>query len=388
MFCKYVAKVRRGTERMIEKERIEQIKRSVDLGALMRSRGIELRKNGKGLKGRCPFHEDKTPSLSINPKENLWQCFGCGAAGDAIRFVELFDKVSFRQAVEKLLDGADVPARTGAAQPVNDAPAPSARSVKLLLRVIDFYHTAFPEDGRAREYLASRGIADNNIFSSYRIGFANGTLRNVLPEDGDVTRALKEIGVLNDSGGEFFYGCAIVPLFDANGNPAGLYGRRIDGMDTKGPDHLYLPGERRGLFNREAAKSSREIILCEAIIDSLTLLSARIHNTIPCYGTNGFTPEHLELLKQRGVELVHIAFDADESGRKAAGILASRLEAEGFAARQVDLPEGEDVNSFFSSTADAKQKFMELVSEANPEDAVSDLLSVSSSFWKKRTSSS
>ena len=283
---------------MIEKERIEQIKRSVDLGALMRSRGIELRKNGKGLKGRCPFHEDKTPSLSINPKENLWQCFGCGAAGDAIRFVELFDKVGFRQAVEKLSEkissGADVPAQAKAAHPVNDAPAPSARSVKLLLRVIDFYHTAFAEDGRAREYLASRGIADNNIFSSYRIGFANGTLPNVLPEDGDLTRDLKEIGVLNDSGGEFFYGCATFPLFDANGNPAGLYGRRIDGMDTKGPAHLYLPGERRGLFNRESAKASPEIIICEAIIDSLTLLSSGIHNTIPCYGTNGFTPEHRE----------------------------------------------------------------------------------------------
>jgi DNA primase len=93
---------------MIEKERIEQIKRSVDLGALMRSRGIELRKNGKGLKGRCPFHEDKTPSLSINPKENLWQCFGCGAAGDAIRFIELFDKVDFRQAVEMKVKGSSL----------------------------------------------------------------------------------------------------------------------------------------------------------------------------------------------------------------------------------------------------------------------------------------
>ena len=72
---------------MIEKERIEQIKRSVDLTALVRSRGIELKKNGKGFKCRCPFHEDKTPSLSVNPKENLWQCFCCGAAGDVIRFV-------------------------------------------------------------------------------------------------------------------------------------------------------------------------------------------------------------------------------------------------------------------------------------------------------------
>ena len=358
---------------MIEKERIERIKRTVDLAALVRSRGIELKKNGKGFKCRCPFHEDKNPSLSVNPKENLWQCFGCGAAGDAIRFVELFDKVSFREAVEKL--SVNIPpeanglAQTKAAHPGKAVHAPSAKSVKLLTRVIDFYHTAFAEDGRAREYLASRGITGNDLFSSYRVGFANGTLPNVLPEDGDVISGLKEIGVLNDSGGEFFYGCATFPLFDANGNPAGLYGRRIAGMETKGPDHLYLPGERRGLFNREAAKRDREIILCEAVIDSLTLLCAGIHNTIPCYGTNGFTSEHLELLRERGVTTIYIAFDADESGRSAAALLVSRLESEGFSARPVNLPEGEDINSFFSLTADAKQKFTELIKQANPKPA-------------------
>jgi DNA primase len=175
--------------------------------------------------------------------------------------------VDFRQALEKLSEkissGTDVPARAREEHPANGAP--SAKSVKLLSRVIDFYHTAFCEDARAREYLASRGISGNDIFSSYKIGFANGTILNVLPDDGDLTSDLKEIGVLNDSGGEFFYGCATFPLFDANGNPAGFYGKRIDGMDTKGPDHLYLPGERRRLFNRETAKSSREIMLCEAM---------------------------------------------------------------------------------------------------------------------------
>ena len=143
-------------------------------------------------------------------------------------------------------------------------------------------------------------------------------------------------------------------------------------MDTKGPCHLYLPGERRGLFNREAAKRDREIILCEAVIDSLTLLCAGIHNTIPAYGTNGFTSEHLELFKRQGVTTIYIAFDADESGRHAAGSLASRLESEGFSARPVNLPEGEDVNSFFSLTADAKRKFTELINRANPKEAVKE----------------
>ncbi len=87
----------------IEREVIEQVKR-IDLVALVQAKGIELKKNGKGYFGLCPFHADKTPSLSINPIKNLWQCFGCGAAGDTIRFVELFDQVDFTEAVKRLCD--------------------------------------------------------------------------------------------------------------------------------------------------------------------------------------------------------------------------------------------------------------------------------------------
>ena len=80
---------------MIEKEKIEELKRSIDLVSLVESRGIPLKKNGKGYKGLCPFHEDQTPSLSVNPDTNLWQCFGCSKGGDAIRFIELIDNVAY-----------------------------------------------------------------------------------------------------------------------------------------------------------------------------------------------------------------------------------------------------------------------------------------------------
>ena len=85
----------------IEREVIERVKR-INLVDLLQAKGIELKKNGKGWFGRCPFHADKTPSLSINPTKNLWQCFGCGASGDTIRFVELFDQVDFKEAVKRL----------------------------------------------------------------------------------------------------------------------------------------------------------------------------------------------------------------------------------------------------------------------------------------------
>jgi len=344
----------------IEREVIEQVKR-IDLVALVQAKGIELKKNGKGWFGLCPFHADKTPSLSINPTQNLWQCFGCGAAGDTIRFVELFDQVSFKEAVKRL-SGNDLQALPSKPKPSPTPPGLSAKLKKLLHRVIEFYHTTFTEDPRAAAYLEKRGITDKAVLSDYKAGYSNGTLLNVLPSEGDLKAQLQQLGVLNERGNEHFYGCATFPLFDAEGNPAGIYGRRIDDAAHPGSArHLYLSGERLGLFNRQAARAHKEIILTESIIDSLTLISAGIRNTLPNYGTNGFTEDHLDWLKVCGVETVHICFDADESGRKAAEKTAAKLESEGFKARRIELGEGQDINDFFLLTANAADEFKKLI---------------------------
>jgi DNA primase catalytic core len=349
----------------IDKEVIEQAKRT-DLVALVQAKGIRLKKNGKSQMGLCPFHADKNPSLSINTAKNLWQCFGCGAAGDAIRFVELFDQVDFKEAVKRLT-GSDFK-RTKAKPAKDDPPKPlSAKLRKLLGRVIEFYHTAFGEDPRAAQYLESRGITDKSLYSAHKIGFANGTLSNVLPMKGDVTAQLKDLGVLTDKGRELFYGCVTFPLLDAGGNPAGIYGRRIDEAAHPGSArHLYLTGERLGLFNRQAARSHKDIILTESVIDSLTLLCAGIHNTIPCYGINGFTDDHVQWLKRCEVETVHVCFDGDESGRKAADKTAATLEGQGFKIHRIDLAEGQDINDFFLLTADPVLSFKKLVGLAEP----------------------
>jgi DNA primase catalytic core len=356
---------------MIEKEKIEAVKHGVDLKALVEAKGINLKKNGKSWFGLCPFHADKNPSLSINPSKNLWQCFGCGAAGDVIRFVEMFDQVSFAEAVKRLSDNG-LQTKPPQRQAVNpQRPALSAKLRKLLARVIEFYHTAFGEDPRAAQYLESRGITDKSVFSAHKIGFANGTLLNALPFEGDVNRQLKDLGVLTAKGNEHFYGYVTFPLFDANGDPVGIYGRRIDEMVTgEVAGHLYLPGARSGLFNRQAAKAHKEIILTESIIDSLTLINAGIKNTIPCYGTNGLTDDHLQWLASCEVEAVHICFDTDETGRKAAEKAAARLEGEGFKTRYIELGKAKDINDFFLLSADAAAEFKKLVSAADPSAEV------------------
>jgi DNA primase len=195
---------------MIEKETIERIKKDVDLSALVRAKGVKLKKNGKSYFGLCPFHDDHNPSLSINPSTNLWQCFGCAAGGDVIRFVELFDQVDFKEAVKRLSDNDfKATGKSKRKEPSIKQPVLSARLLKLLNRVIEFYHTAFAEDPRSKEYLIKRGITDlsacnaqagNAIFSDFKVGFANGPLLNTLPDEDDIFKQLKRIGVLTEKG--------------------------------------------------------------------------------------------------------------------------------------------------------------------------------------------
>ena len=143
---------------MIEKERIGAIKQDVDLVALVRSRGVALKKNGKGYKGYCPFHEDsKTPSLSVTPSKNLWQCFGCGKGGDVIEFVKLHDRVDFKEAVQIL--SKDIP-KAKKSPPKKPTPNPelTVKEKKLLARVVSYYQHTLATDSRGLDYLQERGI--------------------------------------------------------------------------------------------------------------------------------------------------------------------------------------------------------------------------------------
>jgi DNA primase len=167
---------------MIPAVEVARVKNGTNLVALIQSKGIELKKKGRSWQGRCPFHADgKTPSLSVTPEKGLWKCFGCGVGGDAIRFVELHDKLSFREATIKLGGKATVPLRLRQTEAVKEKmpatvvllPRTPAES-KLLERVVDFYRRSFEDDGRGAAYLREqRGIRDTSIFETYRLGLCS-----------------------------------------------------------------------------------------------------------------------------------------------------------------------------------------------------------------------
>jgi len=344
---------------MIEKERIAAIKTDVDLAALVEAKGIKLKKNGKSWFGLCPFHADKNPSLSINPAKNLWQCFGCGAAGDVIRFVELFDQVDFKEAVRRLSDNGF---KKSAPKPQPEqAKTLSVKDRKLLARVVSYYQHTLAQDSRGLTYLKQeRGISDNQSLKDFGAGYANGTLLEILPDDPDIIEALKSIGILNAKGHEVFYNCVVFPLYSSRGTIENLYGRNID--DDAGVTHLYLPGERSGLVNRQAVKRSQTIILTESIIDALTLYDQGFKNTIPIYGVNGLLDEHLQLM-HRKVKSAYLVFDADEPGKRAVDAVSVRLKEKEITPYPVALPV-KDVNIFFKRHT--PEQFEALLKAANP----------------------
>jgi DNA primase catalytic core len=379
---------------MIEKERIEEIKRGVDLVALVESRGIKLKKTGKGYAGLCPFHADQQPSLSINIEKNLWQCFGCGKAGDVISFVELYDKVGFKEAVEKLSGEKsrgktdDVNMSSGKADDVKmssgshqssaekvlvESPQPNTgrpvKQQKLLAKVVAYYQHTFANDTKGLNYLKQeRGINDNQSFKDFGIGFVNGTLLDILPGDEEVIGALKKIGILNHPpsqglrrASELFFNCVVFPLHDQNGGVVGLYGRSID-LESTVP-HLYLPGPRSGIVNRQAVKRSQSIILTESIIDALTLYDQGFKNVVPVYGVNGLIDDHLSLFHRR-IKEVYLCFDADEAGKQGAEAVALRLKEKEIACHIITLPV-KDVNLFFKRHT--PEEFETLLKQANPK---------------------
>jgi DNA primase catalytic core len=345
----------------------ERIKREVSIQRLAEARGIKLTRSGKELIGLCPFHDDRNPSLNIDPVANVWHCKGaCGEGGDVFLWVMRAEGVSFHHALE-MLKRDHFSLAAGPIQPVKQCtvrklPAPvtaEAGDRELLLKIVGFYQDAFNQSPEAQRYLESRGLKSSEMVERFRLGFANRTLGLCLPAknraDGAAVRGrLEELGIYRKSGHEHFNGSLVIPVFNLAGEVVEMYGRKITPNLRAGtPDHLYLPGEHRGVWNEEALIASKDIILCEALIDALTFWCAGYRNVTASYGVNGFTADHRAAFEKHGTKRVYIAYDHDEAGNKAAAKLAEELMGMGVECFRVEFPKGMDANEYARVTQPA-----------------------------------
>jgi len=342
----------------IPEHEIERLKSEVSLRRLVEGAGIELKRTGQDYLGRCPFHDDKTPSLVVSESKNLWHCLGaCQCGGSVIDWVMKVQGVSFRHAVELLRDGAVSPIAAAPVKrsTVRQLPAPvdvSADDRALLGQVIGYYHDTLKRSPEALAYLKARGLNDPAVIDRFKLGFANRTLGLRLPEKNrqagaEVRERLQRLGLLRDSGHEHFNGSLVIPILDEAGHVTGVYGRKItENLRPGTPLHLYLPGPHRGVWNLQAVQTSREIILCEALIDALTFWSAGYRNVTCAYGIEGFTDDHQAAFNKYETQRVLIAYDRDDAGERAAVKLSEQLIQAGIECYRIQFPKGMDVNEY------------------------------------------
>jgi len=383
----------------VTKEQIERVRRSLDLVAVIRSRGVELIRRGRNWVGLCPFHEDREPSLVVNPDKQLWNCFGAcrsnggKSGGDVFAFIAKAEGISFLEAMKRL--GYEEPSspcpagRRPRPKPTSltePSPAASLIDPAVLRRVAAHYHRVFRERPEGQDYLQSRGLADAEMLSAFEVGYVDGSLRATFDAEGDVARALEAAGVVNARGREHFLGCVVFPLTLPDLGVVGFYGRHVE-RDR----HLYLPGPRRGVFHWQAMKGAEEVILTESVLDALTLWQAGFRNVSCVYGTQGFTADHAELLGRFRVKRVLLCLDNDAAGDQATAAIGEKIKKLGIDVVDARVAGGKDPNALLQALgAEAaaetfRARLAELVPAKSSSTPASSPLSVETAKEKNVT---
>src|SRR4051812_29771049 len=336
----------------------ERVRDAVDMVDLVGTR-TELRRAGVNrYEGLCPFHEERTPSFGIDPTKKVFYCFGCGAGGDAFRFVQLAEGLDFKESLEQLADRYGV-----RLEPVEEDPAEAERRrgrerlLELLERTAAFYVRYLwdsAEAAPARSYLAERGL-DEAVLREFRVGYApspHDTLLRAVRRTGFSNREGFDAGLAVRSRGEGmlydrFRRRIMFPLCDLRGRVLG-FGARALGADQK-PKYLnsadnavYHKG--RHLFGadiaRAAAAKAGSVIVAEGYTDVIAMHQAGLRNTVGLMGT-AMTDEQLGELA-RLAPRVQLALDADGAGQEAM-LRAARVAAgRRIELRVVPLPPGSD----------------------------------------------
>jgi DNA primase len=344
-------------------------------------RRVKLRKTGKNYSARCPFHDEKTPSFSVNPDKQFFYCFGCGAGGNALGFVMDYDNVDFPQAVENLAGsvGMDVPREQQ--RPGAEKREESNRALyKVLDDAANFYkqqlrqHT---QQQRAVQYLKQRGLT-GQIAKQFDLGFAPPGWDNLLKALGQSEQQkalLMQAGLLvkNDAGRIYdrFRDRIIFPIRDQRGRVI-AFGGRVLGDDK--PKYLNSPEttvfhkgrELYGLYQaKKATRRLERILVVEGYMDVIALAQNGVSYATATLGT-ATSQNHLERIYRQCQEVV-FCFDGDEAGRKAAfRAMESALPCmeDGRQARFLFLPDGEDPDTVIRSEGQAH--FEKRLSQAMP----------------------
>jgi len=345
---------------------IDDLKNRADIVRIIQPYA-ELKKKGTNWMACCPFHQEKTPSFSVNPSKGFYKCFGCGKGGSVYNFLMEMEGLNFPEAIKRVAEitGVMLP------EPIDDEQFARSKKKKeekkkLADQVIDlnrfameFWESEFQgkRAKAAREYLENRGISVETQ-KAFRIGFSPDTwdsLLNVLKETGADEKLIEQSGLVarqeeRNSLYDRFRGRIMFPVLDVDGNPI-AFGARAMGKDE--PKYLnspetpaYVKGQHLyGLYHSKSEiRQKKFAILVEGYLDLISLYEHGVRNTAASLGT-AFTPEQSKLLS-RFTKRVVINYDGDDAGIKAARRAIEHLLPHDFEIKVLVLPDGQDPDDF------------------------------------------
>ena len=329
---------------MIDNSSVEQLKNNIDIVDII-SNYIEVKKAGANFKANCPFHGEKTPSFVISPAKQIYHCFGCGVGGDAIKFVQEYEKLNYPEALEKIASLMNF--SLAYTQGGND----NSEARRLLEQVQEWYSKNLDQHQVAIEYLKNRGITQHSI-EHFGIGYvgASKELMNFLSANMLPIPKAEEAGVVAQREGGGFYARLTeritFPIYSSSGAIVGFGGRTITNHPAK-----YINSPQTKLFNKsqllygyskakEHIYANKRLIVCEGYLDVIMFHQAGFKESVATLGT-ALTTEHLPTLR-KGEPHIILAYDGDKAGVAAALKASTLLSENSFDGSVVLFPNGQD----------------------------------------------
>src|SRR6185436_18045474 len=348
---------------------IDDLKNRADLVRIIQPYATDLKKKGANWMACCPFHQEKTPSFSVNPSKGFYKCFGCGKGGTAFNFLMEMEGLNFPEAVKRVaeISGVMLPEQVDdrtyerSKQQREEKKKLADQIIELNQVALEFWEGELQKKNAkakaAREYMETRGISEE-IQQQFRIGYSPDkwdALLGVLHDFGAEENLIAQSGLVSvneDKTRTFdrFRGRIMFPVLDVNGRPV-AFGARAMGTDE--PKYLnspetpaYVKGEHLyGLFQgKEEIRKKRFAILVEGYLDLIALAQFGITNVAASLGT-AFTPDQAKLLG-RFTKSVVINYDGDSAGIKAARRAIEHLLPQEFDIKVLVLPDGKDPDDF------------------------------------------
>jgi DNA primase len=337
------------------KESIERVRAAADIVEIV-SGHTELRRRGNRWLGLCPFHDERTPSFSVDPVEKFYYCFGCQAGGDIFTFMEEKEGLDFRDAVEQLADRYGVELQFEAGGRDDERRRARERLLELLSKTATFYSRYLWDSGEAegaRKYLESRGLG-REVLEQFGVGYAPSAWDRILTsalKAGFTEQELQATGLSQKGrqGGIYdrFRARIMFPLRDARGRVLGFGARATrDNQQPKYVNSSEGPVYRKGrqLFGIDLARShiakQGKALVVEGYTDVLALHQAGFPNAVAAMGT-ALTEDQLAELARLAPEVL-LAFDADRSGQEAMLRAQSAAAGRGVVLKVVRLPDDKD----------------------------------------------